>query len=71
MDAPRWRILKNMEVIFESGFEPEVLEDLGNRGHRIESAAEGSFGGGQLIYRLADGYYGASDPRKDGQAVGV
>jgi len=70
MDAPRWRVFKDMEVAFESGFKPEVLEDLRNRGHRIKSAAEGSFGGGQLIYKLADGYCGASDPRKDGQAIG-
>jgi gamma-glutamyltranspeptidase/glutathione hydrolase len=34
------------------------------------AAPESLFGGGQLIYRLADGYAAASDPRKDGQAVG-
>ncbi|KKL58109.1 hypothetical protein LCGC14_2228710, partial [marine sediment metagenome] len=28
------------------------------------------FGGAQLIYKLENGYLGASDPRKDGQAVG-
>jgi gamma-glutamyltranspeptidase len=28
------------------------------------------FGGGQLIYKLDDGYCGASDWRKDGQAAG-
>jgi len=70
IDAPRWRVFKKMEVIFESGFKPEVLEDLRNRRHKIQSGAEQSFGGGQLIYKLADGYCGASDPRKDGQAVG-
>jgi gamma-glutamyltranspeptidase/glutathione hydrolase len=70
IDAPRWRVFKNMEVAFESGFKPEVLEDLRNRGHKIQSVAEWSFGGGQLIYKLADGYCGASEPRKDGQAVG-
>ena len=70
MDAPRWRVFKNREVAFEPGFKPEVLEDLRNRRHRIRSVAEGSFGGGQLIYKLADGYCGASDLRKDGQAVG-
>jgi gamma-glutamyltranspeptidase len=31
---------------------------------------ESLFGGGQLIWRLADGYAAASDRRKDGQAVG-
>jgi gamma-glutamyltranspeptidase len=33
-------------------------------------APESLFGGGQLIWRLADGYAAASDMRKDGQAVG-
>ena len=28
------------------------------------------FGSAQLIYKLEDGYLGASDPRRDGQAVG-
>ncbi len=70
IDAPRWRVFKNMEVAFESGFKPEVLEDLRNRGHEIKSVAEPSFGGGQLIYKLTYGYCGASEPRKDGQAVG-
>jgi gamma-glutamyltranspeptidase/glutathione hydrolase len=70
IDAPRWRVFEDMEVAFESGFRSEVLEDLTSRGHRITSVAEPSFGGGQLIYKLADGYCGASEPRKDGQAVG-
>jgi len=70
IDAPRWRVFENMEVAFESGFRPEVLEDLTTWGHKIASVSEPSFGGGQLIYKLADGYCGASEPRKDGQAVG-
>jgi len=70
IDAPRWCVFKNMAVAFESGFKPEILEDLRNRGHKIKGGAGQSFGGGQLIYRLADGYCGASEPRKDGQAVG-
>jgi gamma-glutamyltranspeptidase/glutathione hydrolase len=28
------------------------------------------FGCGQLIWKLDDGYFTASDPRRDGQAVG-
>jgi gamma-glutamyltranspeptidase/glutathione hydrolase len=60
-----------MKVAFEPGFKPEVVEDLSRRGHKIIKDGENpSFGGAQLIYRMADGYCGASDPRKDGQAVG-
>jgi len=70
-DAPRWHAFPNIEVAFEPGFEPEVLEDLSKRGHKIKKIGKGWwFGGAQLIYKLADGYCGASDPRKDGQAVG-
>ncbi|MCK4263023.1 MAG: gamma-glutamyltransferase family protein [Dehalococcoidia bacterium] len=70
-DAPRWCIGSNGEVSFEPGFKPGVLEDLAGRGHRIGKVGwDRRFGGAQLIYKLADGYCGASDPRKDGQAVG-
>jgi gamma-glutamyltranspeptidase / glutathione hydrolase len=70
LDAPRWHVFKNMEVAFESSFKSEVQEDLSKRGHKIKSVEELWFGGAQLIYKLADGYCGASDPRKDGQVVG-
>lgn len=70
-DAPRWQILPNMKVGFEAGFKSETLKDLNSRGHRIKKIEENQwFGGAQLIYKLADGYCGASDSRKDGQAVG-
>ncbi len=36
----------------------------------VAVSARSNFGGAQLIYRLPDGYVAASDPRKDGQAVG-
>ncbi len=72
-DAPRWQVLRNGEVAFEPGFRPAVLEELRRRGHEIrteENSRLGGFGGAQVICRLTDGYCGASDPRKDGQAVG-
>jgi gamma-glutamyltranspeptidase/glutathione hydrolase len=71
-DAPRWQVFKNMEIAFEPGIKPEVLDDLRKRGHHIDNSIQDIrwFGGGQLIFKLADGYCGASDPRKDGQAVG-
>ena len=41
------------------------------RGHILtEEMPTSVFGGAQIIYRLTDGYCAASDPRKDGQAVG-
>lgn len=75
LDAPRWMIggesVKNPEVSLEEGFAPSVLDDLTQRGHQIVARPiSASFGGGQFVWKLADGYLAASDPRKDGQAVG-
>lgn len=69
-DAPRWQVLGDGRVALESGFAPDVIDELNARGHRIETANPAAMGGAQLIYRLEDGYCAASDPRKDGQAVG-
>jgi len=70
IDAPRWRVLQNGEVLVEEGFRPEVLDELAERGHEISVAGYEQFGGGQAICRLEGGYLAASEPRKDGQAVG-
>jgi gamma-glutamyltranspeptidase/glutathione hydrolase len=72
-DAPRWRVLDGLEVALEPGFADGVLNELAARGHRITKTTPEesfSFGGAQLILRTDDGYVGASDHRKDGQAVG-
>jgi gamma-glutamyltranspeptidase / glutathione hydrolase len=70
-DAPRWHVAADGSVQIETGFAAPVAEGLRGRGHSVATGApEPLFGGGQLIYRLADGYAAASDRRKDGQAVG-
>jgi gamma-glutamyltranspeptidase/glutathione hydrolase len=70
-DAPRWRANGRLEVLLErDGFAASVADELRARGHQIAFAEPEAFGGAQLIYRLDDGYCGASDSRKDGQAVG-
>lgn len=70
-DAPRWHVAPDASIALEPGFPSGVIDDLKQRGHRVTTEAPTSlFGGGQLIYRLKDGYVAASDPRKDGQAVG-
>ncbi|MBP6900894.1 MAG: gamma-glutamyltransferase family protein [Burkholderiaceae bacterium] len=74
-DAPRWRF--NAGILnTEQGFDPAVEQGLRDLGHRVESFADSyqDFGAGQFIWRLGDasieGYAAASDPRRDGQAVG-
>jgi gamma-glutamyltranspeptidase/glutathione hydrolase len=48
-----------------------VLEGLAARGHRIAKKIE-ALGGYQAIWREEGPrrYFGGSDPRKDGQAIG-
>lgn len=70
LDAPRWRISEDMKIQVEAGFDQRVLNSLSQLGHQITIKNYTRFGGGQVIYKLDDGYLGASDWRKDGQAVG-
>jgi gamma-glutamyltranspeptidase / glutathione hydrolase len=72
-DGPRWKITEDLQgVMIEPGFKPSVLEDLRARGHRLTLTARNTtqFGAAQLIQCLEHGYLAASEPRRDGQAVG-
>jgi gamma-glutamyltranspeptidase/glutathione hydrolase len=74
-DAPRWRFIEGNTTAIEGGVSPEAGETLSAMGHRIvrEPPEEVfGFGGAQIVKRLdGGGYCGGSDPRKDGQAVGM
>jgi gamma-glutamyltranspeptidase/glutathione hydrolase len=72
LDAPRWRVDGDRRVAIEPGFPARVYDELRGLGHEvtIADARTVAHGGGQVIYRLEDGYLGASDLRRDGQAVG-
>ena len=72
-DAPRWQVRGGLMVEVEQGFTAEALDDLRGRGHQLTVRAFGrtdTFGGAQLVMRIDGGYIAASEPRKDGQAVG-
>ncbi len=75
IDAPRWRLLDdNATVIVEWNFPAEAIAGLRALGHTVQVAERfaSGFGGAQAIMRIdAGGYLGASDPRKDGHAVGM
>ena len=72
-DAPRWKVGDGLNVEVEPSMDPLVVSELARLGHRIAPPDPQSyldFGAGQFICRLDDGYLAASDPRRDGQAVG-
>jgi gamma-glutamyltranspeptidase/glutathione hydrolase len=81
-DAARWYHAGNAEptgepskgigtVEFESGFDPAVTNALAQRGYKVKPGT-GGFGGYQAIMWDAKHhvYWGASEMRKDGEALG-
>ena len=72
-DAPRWKITEDqLGVMVEHDFDQGVANALSARGHLVTRAAADSteFGAAQLIQKVDGGYIGASEKRRDGQAVG-
>ena len=70
IDAPRSFAFDGVLEI-EPTYPEKVLADLAERGHRLKVAVE-PIGGAQLIVREQGGLLlAASDPRKDGCALGV
>lgn len=70
-DAPRWYVDEAYCLSLEDGFSTEIRQGLIARGHHLTGIQPPSlFGGAQLALCLDEGYCAASDPRKDGQAVG-
>lgn len=62
-------------VLIEAGVDPDVVEELRRRGHRVEYGARpyvGSVGGYQAVWRDPETgvYQGASEMRFDGAALG-
>ena len=56
-------------LLLESGFSQENVRELVRRHHQV-AAGVGAFGGYQAVARQRGVYFGASESRKDGQAVG-
>jgi gamma-glutamyltranspeptidase/glutathione hydrolase len=59
-------------VEVESGLSPAVRAELTKRGHRLVTGRPGGFGGYQaiLVDQKNHTYWGASEMRKDGEAIG-
>jgi len=71
-DGPRFRFVQGLDVsVEEDRFPAQTLAELERRGHRIVTVEDyNQFGSAQLLWKLDGGYFAASDPRRDGQAVG-
>ena len=71
-DAPRWKVQNDGTISLESEVSDRARAELAARGHRLSDIGTSymDFGAGQFIYVMEDGYFAASDPRRDGQAVG-
>jgi gamma-glutamyltranspeptidase/glutathione hydrolase len=75
LEAPRFskHTFSGCDVMLENRFAQNVRNELTSKGHKVEvkGAYSAGMGGGQAVLRdfTARVNYGASDPRKDGQAV--
>jgi gamma-glutamyltranspeptidase / glutathione hydrolase len=75
-DAPRWRFNQGLSLNVEASMPAATVLGLIERGHQIEAISDSyqDFGAGQFIWRsgppAAAHYIAASDPRRDGCAVG-
>ncbi len=75
-DAPRWRFNQGLDINVERHMPVATVQGLQALGHQIVGLHDSymDFGAAQSIWRLGDpgveGYVAASDPRRDGAAVG-
>lgn len=72
-DLPRWQHTQGRQVLVEHGIDAATVRALCDRGHEPIPADHRAFGGAQAIRIDPDtgAYFGASDPRKDGFALGL
>ncbi|MFP8956828.1 gamma-glutamyltransferase family protein [Natrialbaceae archaeon A-CW3] len=68
LDSPRWRYREEGTL----GVEERLPNQTGlvRKGHDVRILPPSLFGGAQLVRRTGDVLTGATEPRKDGQAVG-
>lgn len=69
LDMPRWQWTGQRTILVEPEFPRYLVNELAGRGHAIQYTNDfGSFGRGQIIWRLDSGVYVAgTESRTDGQ----
>lgn len=72
LDAPRWRFLKENQVLLEQTVPRSIATALADRHHQILMSGDGgNFGKGQMILRRSSTLIAASEPRADGIALAI
>lgn len=70
LDRPRWRYREDGTLAVEARIDDAVLSKLVRRGHDVRIQSPVNFGGAQIARNREGILSGATDPRKDGLAVG-
>jgi gamma-glutamyltranspeptidase/glutathione hydrolase len=71
LDAPRWRVNEGLSLELEGTAASDLRDGLAALGHEVVYPADRfSFGSGQFVVRIDDGYMAGSDPRRDGYPAG-
>ena len=70
LDEPRWRYRESGRLAVESRLDPDVQTALVRRGHDLEVMAPTAFGGAQIARNDGGVLSAATEPRKDGTALG-
>ena len=71
LDMPRWQWIGEKKILVEPEFPRYLVNELATRGHEIQYTNDfGSFGRGQIIWRLPSGVYVAgTESRTDGHVA--
>jgi len=70
LDRPRWRYRESGHVAVEERFDRGVPTKLVRKGHDVEILPPSLFGGAQIVRNDGGVLSGATEPRKDGVAIG-
>ncbi|WP_129112828.1 gamma-glutamyltransferase family protein [Halegenticoccus tardaugens] len=70
LDRPRWRYREDGTLAVEPHFPDDVAVGLARRGHDVRVLQPALFGGAQIVRNDAGVLSAATEPRKDGGAVG-
>jgi gamma-glutamyltranspeptidase/glutathione hydrolase len=70
LDAPRWRCLTNGQLAVEARIGDGVATKLARRGHDVTIKPPNLFGGAQIVRNDEGTLSAATEPRKDGSAIG-